>query len=170
MGEGDPRDISCPKYSNNIQHVFSLKDNMEPSEVKENKVIIRRIDHNLLNSKRLANHSFLEGKIHQFWDSIDAFLQQGFGYIGEHDNHVVSICFSAFVADQTHAIDIETLEGYTRKHYGTAVARAFIEECKLKRIRPYWDCSPDNTGSIRLAESMGMDSYFDYRIFWYKFS
>lgn len=156
--------------SNDIQHVFTLRENIVTSEIREEQVMVRRLDKDLLNSKELENHSFLEDKIHHFWDSIDSFLQKGFGYIALHNNNVVSLCFSAFIADQTHAIDIETLEGYKRNHYGIAVARAFVEDCKQQGIQPYWDCSPDNAGSIRVAKRVGLSPYFDYRIYWYKFS
>lgn len=50
---------------------------------------------------------------------------------------------------------------------GTAVAYAFIEECKRKGVDPYWDCMPENTGSNRLAKKMGMSLSFDYPIVWY---
>ncbi|OAB36702.1 acyl-CoA thioesterase [Paenibacillus macquariensis subsp. defensor] len=156
--------------SSDIQHVFTLKGNIDTSEfMVEDKIMIRRIDANLLNSRRLDNHSFLEEKINRFWDSVDAFLQLGFGYIVEHNNNVVSACFSAFVDKEIHAIDIETLEGYKRNKYGTAVAKAFMEECKQKGISPYWDCSPENTGSITVAKSLGLTPYCDYKIFWYEF-
>ena len=156
--------------SSNIQHVFSTTSKSLPFNFQDNEVIIHRIDLNILKSDRLVNHSFLEKKILRFRDSIDSFCQQGFGYIAEINNNVVSICFSAFVADQTHAIDIETLEGFRRKSYGTAVASAFVQECVQKGIKPYWDCSPDNIGSIRTAKSIGLSSSFDYKIFWYNFS
>ncbi|OAB45295.1 GNAT family N-acetyltransferase [Paenibacillus glacialis] len=155
--------------SSDIQHVFTLKRNIDTSEFIEDKIMIRRLDENILNSMRLENHTFLEEKINRYWDSTDAFLQLGFGYMVEHNNNVVSLCFSAFVDNETHAIDIETLEGYKRNKYGTAVARAVMEECKQRGISPYWDCSPDNTGSITVAKSLGMTPYFDYRIFWYEF-
>jgi len=154
--------------SSDIQHVFTLRGNSDTSEYIEDKIMIRRIDENLLNSRRLDNHSFLEEKINRFWNSMDTFLQVGFGYIVEHNNNVVSACFSSFVDDQTHAIDIETLEGYKRNKYGTAVARAFIDECKQRGISPYWDCSPENMGSISVAGSLGLTPYFDYKIFWYE--
>lgn len=156
--------------SSDIQHVFSLKGSSQFIKFQDNEVTIRRIEMDELKSRRLENHSFLEKKITLFWDSIDSFLQRGFGYFAEHNNHVVSLCFSAFVADQTHAIDIETLEGYRRRNYGTAVAQAFVQECMQKGIHPYWDCTPQNTGSIRLAKTIGMTPNFDYQIFWYNFS
>lgn len=159
--------FSKRNISNDIQHVFNLKENLKLGEIHDDRVMIRRIDRDLLQCRRFDNQTFLEKKILRFWDSIDFFLQQGFGYIAEHNNNVVSLCFSAFIADQTHAIDIETLERYKGNNYGKAVARAFVEECKQKGINPYWDCSPDNIGSNRLAKSIGMTPYFNYRLFWY---
>lgn len=44
---------------------------------------------------------------------------------------------------------------------------SFVQECVEKGISPYWDCSPDNTGSIRVAKTIGLSSSFDYKIFWY---
>jgi len=155
--------------SSDIQHVFSKTGDLLPIEFQDNEVVIQRIDQELLRSGRLANHLWLEKKILRFWNSIDSFFQHGFGYIAVFNNNVVSLCFSAFVADQTHAIDIETLEAFKRKSYGTAVARAFVQECTKKGINPYWDCSPDNIGSIRLAKTIGLSSIFDYKIYWYRF-
>jgi len=156
--------------SSDIQHVLKLKDGLKSSDSEENKVAVRRIDRDLLVLRGFENHSFLERKILHFWNSVDAFLQKGFGYIAEYNNSVVSLCFSAFVADQTHAIDIETLDVYRRRNYGTAVARAFVQECIQKGISPYWDCTPRNTGSIRIAKTIGMSHDFDYKIFWYELS
>ncbi|MFC6333118.1 GNAT family N-acetyltransferase [Paenibacillus septentrionalis] len=41
------------------------------------------------------------------------------------------------------------------------------KRCVEKGISPYWDCSPDNTGSIGVAKTIGLSSSFDYKIFWY---
>jgi len=154
--------------SSDIQHVFGATGRSLP--VEDSEVIIQRIDRDLLMSGRLENHSFLENKILRFWNSTDSFSKLGFGYFAEMNNNVVSLCFSAFVADQTHAIDIETLEGFRRNSYGRAVARAFMQECVKKGIHPYWDCSPGNIGSIRLAKTIGLSPSFDYKIYWYNFT
>lgn len=156
--------------SSDIQHVFCFKENSKSIGFQDRDNIIRKIDADLLKSGRLENHAFLEKKILHFWDSVDSFLQHGFGYFAEYNNNVVSLCFSAFVAEQTHAIDIETLEGYRKSNYGTAVASAFLQECIQKGIHPYWDCTPENTGSIRIAKTIGMTPDFDYQIFWYGLS
>ncbi|WP_211748629.1 GNAT family N-acetyltransferase [Paenibacillus sp. Marseille-Q4541] len=153
--------------SNDNQHVFKLSTDTAPCSNHGEYVMIHRLDGALLGSSRFENQSFLEQKITRFWDSVDEFLQHGFGYIGVHNNQVVSLCFSAFVDDKMHAIDIETLEEYRKRHYGAAVAHAFVEECKLQGLDPYWDCTPENTGSIQLAKSVGMTLSFNYKIFWF---
>ncbi|MGG3279362.1 GNAT family N-acetyltransferase [Paenibacillus solani] len=151
-----------------IQHVFCSESNLLAKKPDiPHPPGIHRIDRDLLESRRLGNHSFLEKKLLHFWDSVDAFLQQGFGYYIEENNTLVSLCFSAFVAGQTHAIDIETIEGYRKRNYGVQAATAYVKECNQTGIQPYWDCSPENTGSIRIAEAIGMIPDFDYRIFWY---
>ncbi|MBY0165475.1 GNAT family N-acetyltransferase [Paenibacillus lautus] len=153
--------------SSDTQHVYTLRGEPQPIESQDREVHIQRISYDLLKSRRLENHSFLESKILRFWDSTDSFLEQGFGYFVEDNHNVVSLCFSAFVVDKTHAIDIETLEEHKRRNYGAAVAQAFVQECLQKGIRPYWDCTPENAGSIRLAEKVGMSPDFDYQISWY---
>lgn len=159
------RNISSDK-----QHVFIMKEKPQSIQIQDREITIHQIDTDVLKSRRLENHSFVEKKILCFWDSLDIFLDQGFGCYVEHNNHVVSVCLSAFVADHTHAIDIETLDGYRRRNYGAAVATAFVQECTQRGIHPYWDCTPENTGSIRIAQSIGMSHDFDYQIFWYGLS
>ncbi|WP_212949290.1 GNAT family N-acetyltransferase [Paenibacillus cookii] len=168
--EAIPRIFQSRSISSDHQHVFRLTGNSKPIVAVDHGITVRRIDRDLWDSRRLTNHSFLEKKILHFWDSMDSFLHHGFGYLAEYNNTMVSICFSGFVADQTHAIDIETLEGHRRRNYGAAVAGAFVRECMQKGIHPYWDCNPGNTGSIRLAKSIGMSPSFDYQIFWYNLS
>lgn len=153
--------------SSDIQCVFSLREGYKPIMYQSNNGAIRRIDRDVVESGRLDNQLFLEKKLLQFWDSIDSYLQKGIGYFAEYNNKAISLCFSAFVADQKHAIDVETLKEYRRKKYGTAVAKAFIHECIQKNLKPYWDCTPENSGSIQLAKTIGLLHDADYNIYWY---
>ncbi|QZN73012.1 GNAT family N-acetyltransferase [Paenibacillus sp. DR312] len=163
--------------SSDIQRVFKLNPNSISQQVpidiyasQEEEVRILRIDQVLLGEKRYNNSSFLTDKISHFWTTRDDFLQHGFGYVIVHNDDIASVCLSAFIANQTHAVDIETLEDYRRKNYGARVAKAFVEECNRVGIHPYWDCSPDNVGSIRLAQGLGMSLDFNYRVYWYDLS
>ncbi|WP_405172080.1 GNAT family N-acetyltransferase [Paenibacillus sp. FSL H8-0280] len=162
------------EISSDIQHVFKL--NLDPigqqvpldiCASQDEEVRILRIDEVLLGEKRYNNSPFLKDKISHFWTTIDDFLQHGFGYIALHNDDIASVCLSAFIADQTHAVDIETVEVYRRRNYGAMVAKAFVEECGRVGIHPYWDCSPDNAGSIRLAQGVVMSLDFNYRVYWY---
>ncbi|WP_454190126.1 GNAT family N-acetyltransferase [Paenibacillus sp. Marseille-Q7038] len=150
------------------QYVFKMneKDGKQSSNHMQD-TMIHRIDRDLFESSGFNNKSFLEQKIAMFWESKEQFFEHGFGYMAEHNHNVISVCFSAFVDGHTHAVDIETLVEYRNKQVGTAVAEAYMEECKHKGVKPYWDCTPENVGSLRLAEKMGMSLSFDYRIFWY---
>ncbi|WP_063564106.1 GNAT family N-acetyltransferase [Paenibacillus sp. O199] len=165
-----------------IQHVFTLDSDQGMTEhlrhpgshegyASQNEVVrLLELDEALLKAGKFNNLSFLKDKVSRFWDNMDEFLEHGFGYIAVQGEDIASVCFSAFISDQWHAIDIETIEAYKRRNYGARVARAFVEECRIKGIHPYWDCSPDNAGSIRLAEGVGMSLNFDYRVYWYNLS
>lgn len=155
------------KLSNGHQHVFRPGEAMQMDGIPSGNVTVHRLHKNIFTAQRLSNPAFVEEKLSRFWDSPDEFFQHGFGYYVECNHTVVSLCFSAFVAGQTHAIDIETIEGYRKRNYAAAAARAFVAECGSRGGQPYWDCSPDNPGSIRLAGMLGMVPHFDYSIFWY---
>ncbi|WP_339276964.1 GNAT family N-acetyltransferase [Paenibacillus sp. FSL W8-0426] len=133
-------------------------------------VSVVRISRELLEDESYGNREFLAGKILQFWHSGEAFFQHGLGYAVVQHHQIASVCFSAFVAGRIHAIDIETMELYRYKRYASLAAKVYINECIRREIEPYWDCSPDNEGSIRLAKGLGMSLNFDYRICWYSIS
>lgn len=156
--------------STDTQHVFGWKTYSHTLPLQDTPFTVRSIDAELLRPGTLRNLAFLEQKIRSFWDSTDSFLRQGLGYAAERDGQTVSVCLSAFVADGTHAADLETLEPYRRSGFGAVVAGHFVQTCLQKSIRPYWDCSPDNTGSIRIARLSGLAPLFDYRIFLYGLS
>ncbi|MEO3944056.1 GNAT family N-acetyltransferase [Gorillibacterium sp. CAU 1737] len=165
-GKALPSIFPSRSVSSDLQHVLRFK-HRSPFEFHEEGIAIHRIDRELWKSRRLENHSFLEKKIHRFWETTDAFLDQGYGYYAESDNQLVSLCFSAFVAGNTHAIDIETLEGFRKRALGTAVASRYVEEAIQRGLAPYWDCTPSNTGSLRIAKAVGMEHDFDYTICWF---
>ncbi|NGZ76680.1 GNAT family N-acetyltransferase [Saccharibacillus alkalitolerans] len=157
------------------QHVFALKPDHTPVPAQASEVrtlpprtAIRSMDLALLKSREFADFSFLKQKILACWDSFDAFAEHGFGCLAEQDGRIVSLCFSAFVHGSTHAVDIETAEEYRNSGCGTAVARHYVQECIRRGLRPYWDCTPENAGSIRIAENTGLSPDFDYRVFWYE--
>ncbi|WP_434752210.1 GNAT family N-acetyltransferase [Paenibacillus amylolyticus] len=131
---------------------------------------VLKIDEALMNDRRLHNLSFVTDKIKHFWTDVDAFQKYGVGYVVTREEEIVSICLSAFVEGNTHAIDIETLEGHRKRNYAALAAQAYMSECNEAGLCPYWDCTPDNTGSIRLAQSAGLSLDFNYQVYWYSIS
>ncbi|WP_337034063.1 GNAT family N-acetyltransferase [Paenibacillus illinoisensis] len=162
-----------------IQHVFipsSVKGWINtisqpacssPYSSQYENVRVLSIEEALLEEKTLNQLSFLKDKISHFWTTAEDFLKYGFGYIAVHNDDIASVCLSAFVADEMHAIDIETIQVYRRRNYGALVVLAYAEECKSRGVHPYWHCSPSNTGSIRLAKSIGLSLDFNYKVYWY---
>ncbi|MFE4709917.1 GNAT family N-acetyltransferase [Paenibacillus sp. NPDC056722] len=165
------RAIFHPRHlSHDIQYVFGLiEDNVPPAleAVLSSPLIITRMDKETLRPGRYKNYAFLEHKILHYWNSIEEFLQHGIGYIAECNEKVASVCFSGFVAGSTHAADVETVEEFRGQYYAAGAVRAFVKECCRCNFQPYWDCSRDNMGSIRLAEGAGLSLDFSYPIFWY---
>ncbi|MDF2547692.1 MAG: hypothetical protein K0R93_2590 [Anaerosolibacter sp.] len=126
------------------QLVYKLKNEISVSGGNiEN---IMQVGKNTFDLK-ISNLDFLKNEIHQFWGSIENFLNKGICNYYLIENEIVSICYSGLVKDNIHTMGIETLENHRRKGYGYKVAKVFLNECKMKGIEPHWDCSEDNDGS-----------------------
>ena len=78
---------------------------------------------------------------------------------------IASLCFSGFVAGNSHVIDIETKASQRGKGYAETVARAFIAECLEKHLQPHWDCTAENTASAGLAEKLGFTKSRVYTLY-----
>lgn len=151
-----------------IQHVYTLRDiTRVPELLSHGRATIVRLGEEALHPGRYENVEFLKKQILQFWSSLDAFLTHGFGYVAEAGGVAASICYSSFVDGVVHAVGIETEPLYRRQGLGAGVASAFISECTARGLRPHWDCSPENIGSVRIAESAGLVLEEQYPIFWY---
>ena len=75
---------------------------------------------------------------------------------------VVSLCFSAFVFEKVHGVDIETVTSYQGKGLAQKVAHRFVQECFANGGVPYWDCIESNESCIAMAEDMGFTNVFNY--------
>ena len=117
----------------------------------------------LYENKEIANIDFLHSKILEFWSSPEAFFQQGIGYAVLSQNEVASICFSGFVVENFHCIDIETVKSHQGKKLAQRIAQAFAEDCLQHNLVPYWDCMESNKPSVAVAEKIGFKRAFDYK-------
>ncbi|WP_370632670.1 GNAT family N-acetyltransferase [Halobacillus sp. Nhm2S1] len=80
-------------------------------------------------------------------------------------NKFVSLCFSGFVAENVHGVDIETLEDHRGNKLGQIAAHRFVKECVRKGMIPYWDCEETNKPSNAIAENIGLEKSFEYMVY-----
>lgn len=151
-----------------LQSVYTLKlaeqKTLTQQEVGDGCKLLR-VNPDLLVNLAVSNRQFLFSKLTRFWGSVDAFLSTGFGYMLVDEQEIASLCCSGFVAGDTHAIDIETIQSHRRKGYGGTVARAFLAECIVRNLQPHWDCMAENTASSRLAEKVGFVQTHEYTLY-----
>ncbi len=149
------------------QLVYKLKKHRSVNE--ENIDNVMQVDENTFDLE-ISNLDFLRDEIQQFWGRIENFLSKGICRCYLLEKEIVSSCYSGLVKDNIHTIGIETLENHRRRGYGFEIAKAFIDECKMKSVEPHWDCSNDNEGSIFMAEKLGLEIEYEYTCYWYRVS
>jgi len=148
------------------QRVYTLQvadyqGNREPMLEKGYEIV--KITGNLLmNHNSIRNFEFLQSKILEFWSSPEEFLDVGIGYCVLYKNEIVCICFSGFVVENVHCIDIETVEAHRGKNLARKITHSFVKECLANNMVPYWDCMEMNKASIAVAENVGFRNVFNY--------
>jgi hypothetical protein len=151
-----------------LQWVYTLKLG-EQKTLRQPGVVdgckLLRVNPHLLVNLSVSNRQFLYSKLIHFWGDVDAFLNNGFGYVLVNEEEIASLCYSGFVAGNIHAIDIETARAHRRKGYAETVTRAFLAECIEKQRQPYWDCMAKNRASSRLAEKLGFTRSLVYTLY-----
>ncbi|MGI6060046.1 MAG: GNAT family N-acetyltransferase [Blautia sp.] len=121
---------------------------------------IRKIDLNLIQSAEILNPEFVESEILRWWDSLDYFFEQAFGFCVIENKKIVSYCITNFVYQNTYTIGIETLEHHRRRGFSQMAAESFVSKLLEDGCEPYWDCMFTNTASRSLAEKLGF--YLDH--------
>ncbi|MFD2443012.1 GNAT family N-acetyltransferase [Bacillus sp. CGMCC 1.16607] len=117
---------------------------------------VQKITKVFYESNSMKNNDFLNSKILEFWPTSDDFFENGgIGYVAIYNDEIVSLCFSGFIADNVHGIDIETLSGFRGNKLARKLAHAFVQECLRNDVIPYWDCMEGNKPSVTVAESIG---------------
>lgn len=121
------------------------------------------------NNNTFKNIDFLQTKILEFWSSPDCFFNEGIGYCIVYDDLIVSVCFSGFVFENIHCIDIETIEGHQGRKLAQKIAHSFVKDCLENEIIPYWDCMELNRPSVAIVENVGFTNVFNYVGYYFLF-
>lgn len=145
------------------------KGNEEPAIAQEYEVV--KICKTLFanNGGSIKNIEFLHAKILEFWASPELFFDEGIGYGIVYKNEIVSVCFSGFVFENVHCIDIETLEGFQGGKLAQKLAHSFVKDCLENNMVPYWDCMELNKSSVAVAEKVGFKNIFNYVGYYFYF-
>lgn len=89
------------------------------------------------------------------WDSDEAFLKNGFGYVAMDGEKFAAIAFSAAVSSEEVDIGVETNEAYRNRGLAKIVARYMIREILSIGKIPVWAHAAGNTASMKTALGVG---------------
>jgi RimJ/RimL family protein N-acetyltransferase len=90
-----------------------------------------------------------------FWKDYAGFVAHGGGLALVQDGVVGAIAFAATQADGWLEIGIETRAPYRGLGLARAAASAMIQKVLAAGLEPVWACRQENTGSLKLAQSLG---------------
>lgn len=149
------------KWNQKVYTIQRCNENNEPT-IDKDYSIVNITKENYQNSSTMKNNSFIHSKILNCWYSFDQFFEKGKGYCIVHNEEIVSLCFSCFVVENFHCIDIETIVTHRGKKLGQKIAHYFVRDCLENNMIPYWDCMEKNKPSVAIAENLGFTSKFNY--------
>ena len=89
------------------------------------------------------------------WDSDDAFLKNGFGYVAMDGEQFAAIAFSAAVSSEEVDIGVETNEAYRNRGLAKILSRYMIREILTLGKTPVWAHAAGNVGSMKTALGVG---------------
>ena len=145
-------DDSDYMFTFNKEHYFSSK--VKQITLPEG-YVIKKVCNDTITTE---STQILRKDILDFWESVDKFLQIGFGYCVIKDNKAVAICFSAYVHEHYHEIAIRTyVQEERRKGLATMVGRAYLDYCVENGLIPAWSTQHTNTVSHAVAEKLGFE-------------
>jgi GNAT acetyltransferase len=101
----------------------------------------------------------MKGKVipSAFWDNAKDFINNGIGFSLYSENQLVSTTYSSYIHDQMLEIGIETVEKFRGKGFAKIICSRLIDYCLENNYEPIWSCSLENTGSYKLALSLGFE-------------
>lgn len=93
--------------------------------------------------------------IYNTWDSPEVCAASGMAWGAFEAGRLVSVVLPFFVGEQYEDIGIITEPGYRRRGLSAACTGALLEDILRRGRLGSWSTSPDNLGSLRVAEKVG---------------
>ena len=103
------------------------------------------------------NIGYIQGRIIPSfsWQSADAFLERGFGYLVRKDSEFSAVAFTSAVSPEEVDIGVETAEAYRRNGLAAFLAGRMCEEIIAQGKKPVWAHAETNEGSRNTALGAG---------------
>ena len=103
------------------------------------------------------NIGYIQGRIIPSfsWQSADAFLERGFGYLVRKGSEFSAVAFSSAVSPEEVDIGVETAEAYRRNGLAAFLAGRMCEEIIAQGKKPVWAHAETNEGSRNTALGAG---------------
>jgi len=131
---------------------------------------LQRIGVDFLLFSNLINTRQVRSWVYSFWPTPADFTEQGLGFAVVKGNTVCSWCISVYAAGRELEFGVETAVAHRGRSFATHAAAACLQECAERDIIPHWQCSLDNTPSLRVAEKLGFVPKRDYTAHWVPFT
>ncbi len=109
----------------------------------------------VLTSGTFAYSDNVRSEIRSMWPSEERFYQYGFGTVAVLHGEIICWCTAEYVSPTQCGIGIETAPRFEGRGVATATATYFVQQARERGVTPYWECSLNNQGSVRVAEKVG---------------
>jgi RimJ/RimL family protein N-acetyltransferase len=93
--------------------------------------------------------------IAETWGGAAGLAASGYAWGAFVDGVLVSVANSFFVGETCEDVGVVTEAPYRGRGYSSACSAALCREIQARGHTPTWGTSPDNVGSIRVAEKLG---------------
>jgi len=173
-----------PSWNQAIEHIFADRElsswtsyvyslmlpdyKQDAIQLPDGDYTVVQVTEELLQNKNIRNHSFLESRVQDFWESTEQFLQEGGGFCVMHNETVASLCMTGFRYRHIHALGIDTIEQYRGRKLAQIAVRAYAEHLFSQGQSMCWDCTASNKPSSAIAERIGFQREMSYKGYQYK--
>jgi len=126
---------------------------------------VERIDEVFLRSKNLLNINKVIDYIIFNWNSVDNYIQKGFGFCLLRADEIVSWCISGNNVGKKCKLTIGTDEKYRNKGFASLIASIFLEHCLKDNLMSVLHCGTENLPSIAVAKKIGFEKELLYPVY-----
>jgi RimJ/RimL family protein N-acetyltransferase len=132
--------------------------------------VMTRVDEALLSGTGLKNIDHVSRWVLGSWQSVDNFMDKGFGFCLLHGAVIASWSVADYVAGKAYEIGIHTDEDYRRRGLATLTVAAAVEHCLARGATEIgWHCWSSNVASAATARKVGFEQTIEHPVYhaWY---